>query len=247
MAENEQSQKAGEGSTLVQAGGSVSIGLSYTEVKQIIAEERERIVRDVWERAQTMLNAAGKASNPTPLNIVIPILQYASLEQDKTLQERWAALLANTGCSDIHPSFPHVLSRLSSADARFLDGIYDKAFHELESKHRVLTVAHLSSIGPWQADELGILFAELGLTRHPWAMTMGARMAMSLEEFSTQQATLHRIVTNLLSLGLLSMSELDQLREPEKVGLRPSNTFRLTSFGLEFVSACRPPKKAQSE
>jgi hypothetical protein len=106
-----QSQKAGEGSTLIQAGGNVSIGLSYADVKGIIAGERERIVERVWNRAQEMLEDAGLQPGPVPLKTLVPLLQYASLEDDKSLQERWANLLANAAADvkRVRSFFPRVL------------------------------------------------------------------------------------------------------------------------------------------
>lgn len=131
MAENSQSQKAGEGSTLIQAGGNVQItaGLSYADAKGMIAEERERIVHQVWDRVQEMVRQAGVHPGPMPLKTIVPLLQYCSLEEDQDLQERWAALLANSAhpeqAAHVQPSFPDILRQLSSLDAKFLDAIYD--------------------------------------------------------------------------------------------------------------------------
>jgi hypothetical protein len=137
-----QSQKAGDHSTQVQAAGNVSItvGLSYADFKLAMAEERERIVEQVWERAQEMLREAGVQPGPVALKTLIPLLQAASMEEDRFLQDRWAALLANAAtlghCSDIRASFVAILADLSSRDVLLLEACYDFAVTEMASRNK---------------------------------------------------------------------------------------------------------------
>jgi hypothetical protein len=122
----------------VQAGGNVAItvGLQFADVKQMIAEERETIVKRVWDWAKEMLAEAGIRPGPVPLRTLLPLLQYASLENDEYLQERWAALLANAGrCEDseLLPSFVEILRQLSPLEAHLLDRMYSRVIDERSS------------------------------------------------------------------------------------------------------------------
>lgn len=124
-----QSQKAGEGSTLIQAGGNVSIelGVSYAELDRRIDELRRDIAREIVSKAQEMLREAGVQPVPAPLKTLVPLLQYASLEEDRGIQERWAALLANTattGATTVSLAFIEILRQLSPEEARLLDAFF---------------------------------------------------------------------------------------------------------------------------
>jgi hypothetical protein len=135
-----QSQKAGDNSTQVQAAGNVSItvGLSYADFKLALAGERERIVEQVWERAQEMIKEAGVPPGPVPLKTTVPLLQQASLEEDEGLQERWAALLANAASGQRFlsrmPAFINFLRDLSPDDAEVLDALYSAAYQACDEQ-----------------------------------------------------------------------------------------------------------------
>src|SRR5690606_5504871 len=46
-------------------------------------------------RAREMLEKAGLAANHVPLRTLLPLLEGAATEDDESLSEKWAALLAN--------------------------------------------------------------------------------------------------------------------------------------------------------
>lgn len=227
MAENSQSQKAGEGSLQIQARGNVSIGLSYGDVKQIFIEERERIFQWVWERAQQMLRESGIQLKPVPMKIVLPLSQYASTEENPDLQERWAALLANTVTSDeaVHRSFPEILRQLGSSEARLLD----KAFDYLVSK------ATEETLDPQELPEQILMtFVE----------DLGTLCSL---------ATYHNIadcridLDGLIRLGLLTRKwNMVRVGHGSSARHNPDDGYPIgiTSNGYRFVLACRKPKKA---
>jgi hypothetical protein len=102
--------------------------------KQIV-EDHLRYVR--WEReqrlmqrAQTFMVQAGieRPTRPIPLKLAAPLFQAATLEEDDTLQDVWAALLvnganANSGI-DLSRTHIDILERLSSYEANLLTQIY---------------------------------------------------------------------------------------------------------------------------
>src|ERR671929_238019 len=49
----------------------------------------------VVQKADDLAAAAGYRLGPVPGRVLMPILEYASLEDDDTLQGKWSALLAN--------------------------------------------------------------------------------------------------------------------------------------------------------
>jgi hypothetical protein len=242
-----QSQKAGERSTLIQAGGNVTIGLSYADVKLMILEEREQIVQHVWERAQEMLREAGIQPGPVPMNTFIPLLQNASLEEDPFLQERWSALLANTSQGRVLPAFPDILRQLTRTEAIFLDRIYQIVAKRMPrespfsapSARWALTV----NLGSWH--ELMIIFADAGLTKHK-----GHELICIDEppDSSPDHIAFMIATDNLLRANLLLRSAVTKLRKQD-VGksndsglpLESEDRYAMTALGFEFVSACQPP------
>jgi hypothetical protein len=92
------------------------------------------------EKVTGALEPAAKAAEK--LTDLLPRqFSAASVEDDPTLQERWAALLANAAnpeCnSEILPSFAEILKELTPPEVRFLDLAYMQVmqeFLELEEK-----------------------------------------------------------------------------------------------------------------
>lgn len=61
------------------------------------------------------------------LKILVPLLDYCSLEEEETLQEKWANLIANyADAKNIYEStiFPYILSQLSTNEILILEDIY---------------------------------------------------------------------------------------------------------------------------
>jgi hypothetical protein len=218
-----QSQKAGDGSTLIQVGGNVSIGLSYTDVKQILTEERERIVGQIWERAQEMLREAGVQPGPVPIKTLVPLLQYASLAEDEYLQNQWAALLANCSVGE-HAgervaTLVEILRQLSAREAHFL-----KAIVEHGAEVRTHSPAY-SVLAGFAAETLAAIYS-------------------GPEAFGDNDY--HFVVDNLLRLGLLAV-RTRPVNDEESGPFGPHETYSLTILGSEFIDACERPKKAESQ
>ncbi|MGE6211689.1 Abi-alpha family protein [Comamonas aquatica] len=106
----------------------------------------ERQVR-LMQRAEQFMEKLGQSipSRAVPLNIAIPLIQAASLEEDDTLQDKWAALLVNAATStltyEVRRSYVAILEQLTPCDAQILDVIYSVPFEE--SKHRGIATSDL--------------------------------------------------------------------------------------------------------
>ncbi|HYN07178.1 MAG TPA: Abi-alpha family protein [Vicinamibacterales bacterium] len=78
---------------------------------------------------QEMLDAAGIIPVPAPMRILIPLLDYASFEEDAELRRKYAALLANAvspgPANRILPGYAEILRQLTPDEARILDYFYD--------------------------------------------------------------------------------------------------------------------------
>jgi hypothetical protein len=98
-------------------------------VRDRIALIMGRNVEAVADRARRMVEDSGTPTEEVPLKQLIPILQGAALEEDASLQDRWAALLANaataSGYSELSAVFAEILCRLRPIDAQILDILVD--------------------------------------------------------------------------------------------------------------------------
>lgn len=75
------------------------------------------------ERAHQYLRDAGRDPREVKWNVLFPLLEAASLDEDDDMADRWAALLANAAdplADEVPPSFADVLRQLTPLEARIL-------------------------------------------------------------------------------------------------------------------------------
>jgi hypothetical protein len=86
---------------------------------------RKRVV----DKAAADLETAHIEPREVPLRLLAPILENAALEDDATLSDKWAALLANAAAgekgAEVSPRFAHILSLLTPEEARLFDIVAD--------------------------------------------------------------------------------------------------------------------------
>src|ERR1035441_10186247 len=79
----------------------------------------------LFARVQRMIADAGFEPKQIPDSLSIRLMASATLEDDETLQEKWAAMLANAanpdGGTPVSTQFPNILANLSAHDAILLD------------------------------------------------------------------------------------------------------------------------------
>ncbi|WP_447965149.1 Abi-alpha family protein [Nitrospira sp. Ecomares 2.1] len=113
-------------------GGSTeqAMGIVEDKLKYLRWERQIRLI----ERADSFLAERGlrQPSRNVPLQLAIPLIQGGSLEEDNTLQDRWAALLVNAADASSHVevrrAFVSILEDLTSLDALLLEKIYAATF-----------------------------------------------------------------------------------------------------------------------
>jgi hypothetical protein len=226
------------------------MGLDWWQAHRERSQER---LDKLGCRTGNILNIGSVVAEPVPDKIAIPILDAASLEDDETLQEKWAGLLASAAdpaSRDIvHPSFPEMLKTFSPQEAKFLDACRD----EVDKNGRGGTVLGVRL-------QLKAMYVNMGLTRlKDVALTMGVLNEHPEEsraderEFSVALDHLEALklldrnatsnmkdylegVLNQFESGRGSRSRFHISQEP-----RTETTYRLTALGMDFVRACRGP------
>jgi len=74
------------------------------------------------EKTQVLLREAHLPPNAVPPRLFLPIIEASSLEDNETLQDMWAGLLATASqdTDEISPSFVETLKQLTPDEARYL-------------------------------------------------------------------------------------------------------------------------------
>lgn len=102
------------------------VGLIEDRLKYARWERKVRLM----QRAKQLMEGLGSSfeARPLELKIAVPMLEGAALEDDPSLQEKWANLLVNmaNGRGGIAPlpAFSEILRQLSPLEATLLDKIY---------------------------------------------------------------------------------------------------------------------------
>jgi hypothetical protein len=79
------------------------------------------------QKTERLLRDAGLPANAVPPRLFLPIMEGCSVEDNETLQDMWAGLLASAsqGADAVSPSFVETLKHLTPDEARDFQGIYE--------------------------------------------------------------------------------------------------------------------------
>lgn len=93
----------------------------------------------ILNKAQDFLQKNDVSPTKVSLKTLVPLLEYGSLEEDQTMQEKWAALLAKAAnpkySYDPIVAYIEILKQLSPLEAKVLDLMFD--FHAFEFQRSI--------------------------------------------------------------------------------------------------------------
>src|SRR5437868_5534934 len=113
------------GRILSPSADAIGQGISVS-LQEWARKRRERAGSTLLDAAR-LLQERNVEAHPVPGRLLMPILEYSSVEDDQDLHRCWTTLLANSAVnpSVITPAFPRILSELSSLDARIIQLVFD--------------------------------------------------------------------------------------------------------------------------
>ena len=225
------------------------------------AEEIGLTIRDsvrVWrakrqlkllQKVEHMLDEARISPRAVSLKVLLPLMDYASVEDDEDLHTAWAALLANAAnpeaAMQITTVFPEILRQISKAEAVFLNAVYDVVVNQLSQDFPpglwLARMAEHVNLGGWS--ELVMIYAGAGLTRNE-GMALITHHREDPPGSEADFLGFHIALDNLLRLRLLSREMSVRVRQRwDDVGVvDKEDHYLMTPLGFEFVKACRPPE-----
>jgi Abortive infection alpha len=207
----------------------------------------------LFKKLQTAVDDAGFEPQQIPDNIWIPALLEASLQDDETIQGKWANLLANAAdprqMNAVSPSFPEILKELTAREARFLDSLYENTSKPSDHQRRRPPDFVFTS------DELSAIYANSGLSRRPRLsnLTVG-EVHEGGDDLRADRAEFAATIDILIRNGILRestepepielsriASRFDPNRLPRSVDVTAKTQYNITELGTQFVRACRAP------
>jgi hypothetical protein len=161
----------------------------------------------ILNKAEAFLKEKGVKTRKVSLKILTPLLEESSLEEEETLQNKWAALLANTVAENSKLDttlYSHVLSQLTQKDAELFEIVY-----------KLSTTKHTS-----KPDDIG-----------KFSVTVKQNRIINLKEVKKQRQDAELSIDNLLRLRLIKEPPPGQTNDIEM------NIFMLTDLGFRFMAA----------
>jgi hypothetical protein len=189
----------------------------------------ERIKR-CFDRSEAMIADAGVSSQNAAPNIVIPLLQAAALAEHETIQEMFAALLANARIPSgnaVRPAFISIVSQLAPDEA-----VMFKALGPLttEHHHRLLEPRMAPQPTKAKADEvMGQIMTQLNGLH-----LQGVVSSLPNVEDESGRERETRLDTCLLILSSLALLKYDEIP-------------LMTPLGYSLLDACTPPQAKASQ
>jgi len=104
-------------------------------LKEQITYYRNRNAIATWVKMVEYCEKHNITQKNIPLKLLVPTLEYASLEEDNFLQDKWAILLGNLIDSEqniVSNIFPYLLSQISSDEFSYLKEIVEMHLHNIK-------------------------------------------------------------------------------------------------------------------
>lgn len=171
--------------------------------------------KKLFSKSEEMLADTNIEPQPVELKVLKPLIEGAILEENESLVDKWAALLANAASSAagkdlVEPSFADVLKQLTPPQARLLDLLYKQV--TAEQMQREHSRYHAFQLDP-------------------------VRKALELP-FADFERCMDNLIRLRLCTRIVPARNINFLK-PD----RSFPTTEPTMFGYAFVTACTPPTK----
>lgn len=184
------------------------------------------------QKTERILRDAGLTPNAVPPRLLLPIVENSSVEDDDSLQELWAGLLATASqqTDSVSPSFIETLKQLTPDEARHFEHIYKTiqgAGNQRSGANRPIT--------PYA-------FTERWGTPHGVTAETFERLGLIRRDFDV------KLRSNLNSLNRNINSVNDALHAVEKAvdSIEPEMRYQFifTDYAVNFLEACHGPRAA---
>jgi hypothetical protein len=195
-----------------------------TSVRRWRARRALELSRRVLER----LEVAGHPRRPIRMSVLLPSLEYASVEDRNELHDWWVELLTTAGtdgAAEVERVYVEILKDLTPIDARLLHWIRDRP-PELDRNDPATALQGGAYSGPLREFQL----------------RPRAEKASVLVAFSMSEPEFDLMASRLERLGLCDVGRFvfPTRSGTSGTGPRMYDSIALRPLGIAFVDACRP-------
>lgn len=193
-------------------------------------------------KAQKILEEKNLDPKKVELKILVPMLEFSSLEEDENLQKRWANLIANIvtleGNLLLKQNSLDILKKISSEEAKFLDHLFIQIKNQRYTKFEKQRTYQVSTKYTKPED-------------YPLHSFLFKVSKLSIINNITTQAELDLMLSNLVALGLVKWAPQVDVISAEKsytdpddtslnidIDIYDSESITITNLGYEFVKLC---------
>jgi len=120
----------------------------------------------ILQKSKQFLEDKKLTASQVPLKILIPLLEKSSLEEDESLQDRWAKLLSYASSSkefEYTKSFINILEQLTVLEANILNWMYNEIKQNSNKNFRINDVAEQMNIDKEKLKIIYDNFSRLGI------------------------------------------------------------------------------------
>jgi hypothetical protein len=217
------------------------IGLTLKDHVQVFRLKRR--IR-LLARAKEMLLEANIEPGQVPFKLLLPMIENASIEEDDDLQDRWAAMLANSAAgtnrgSGIEPAFPPILKELGIEDVKFLDELYQETMRKRLKRRgesdEFMTVGY-PRFNIYDLKNIYMQASSRGQIK------TSRQLPLDVSNEQQFRLSFDIVMRNRLLDELFGLVE-NRDEQRQEVG----SIYRLSVLGARFIRACRTPKQGEMD
>ena len=196
----------------------------------------------ILEKAQVFIKEKGIDPKELDLKVLAPLIEHSSLEENETLQEKWAKLIANTLTEDrqvrLEQNCVNIMSKISEEEAVSLDKLLELAYKMRQERFDKYKTRR------WKPKNIKVV-EDINLTN------VYLSQKRVLEKIGVNKSEMEVLVNGLESLAVIKWETPDvevtatkNSEEPSDLDIdidvnvyEPSGIF-LTHLGIDFIKIC---------
>ncbi|PJJ58597.1 Abi-alpha family protein [Hymenobacter chitinivorans] len=239
--------KAIEAATSDKAQGLIKglFGKAFEETGEMIADQvRLRRFKNqvkILKKAQSYLTENSIDTQKISLKVLSPLLEYSSLEEEESLQERWSKLIKNILLRPLpvvsQQNAVEILNKISNDEAELLDNIYNKYIKGRKEKAAKQNAYAIIKLPEVKAEDFPVDIFSFEIK------SLARGLGCSLEDIEIQ-------ISNLVALGTLKYEvevdvkvekpneDFEELEVDVEVDVSDYIKVRITRLGVVFVELC---------
>jgi hypothetical protein len=209
---------------------------------------RAKNLVNTLQKTERILREAGLPANAVPTRLLFPIVDASSIEDDETLQEMWAGLLATASqqSDSVSPSFIETLKQLTPDDARHFEVVCQdsvKHFNEVRrgSKYLIKNAAMKDRI----FDGMALTpraFGDVSWHAHPKEFDVPPNVYPDTYE---RLGLIRRTFEVKSSFDKRDVAPRDYDDIHLKVESEVDGWYEFTEYSVRFLDACHGPVSAK--